>query len=284
MKAGNTLDTVVTEGGPQRGPALPAGRRLDVRRRRQRAARLERGLGVHLRRRRRRGAGCSRSASPSAPGRPLTTQNYPAVGRFEGDAFDPETWKPRAPTAAYIEMRDDDAFWAARRVMAFSDELIRAVVKTGQFSDPKAEQYLADVLIKRRDKIGRAYLTEDQPDRRSRARRGGQTDVRQRGRAVRLRHRAGRLHAAGRLRQRHRRLEADRPDDGRAGRDSGAVRITRGGWRLHPRRPHGQSPGSSALERAGPGVLPSPGGRLETGRPRSVAGRACRGEAGPAQG
>ena len=42
--------------------------------------------------------------------------------------------------------------------MAFTDEMIRAIVKTGQFSDPAAEQHLADVLIKRRDKIGRAYL------------------------------------------------------------------------------------------------------------------------------
>jgi hypothetical protein len=90
-------------------------------------------------------------------------EDHPAVGRFEGDAFDPETWKPRAPTVAYYEMRDDDAFWAARRVMAFSDDLIRAIVKTGQFSDPKAEQYLADVLIKRRDKIGRAYLPKINP-------------------------------------------------------------------------------------------------------------------------
>ena len=90
-------------------------------------------------------------------------EDHPAIGRFEGDAFDPETWKPRSPTAAYVEMRDDDAFWAARRVMAFSDEMIRAIVKTGQFSDPKAEQYLGDVLIKRRDKIGRAYLPKVNP-------------------------------------------------------------------------------------------------------------------------
>jgi hypothetical protein len=88
---------------------------------------------------------------------------YPSVGRFEGDAFDPETWKPRAPSVSYYEMRPDDAFWAARRVMAFSDDLIRAIVKTARFSDPKAEQYLADVLIARRDKIGRAYLPKINP-------------------------------------------------------------------------------------------------------------------------
>ncbi len=90
-------------------------------------------------------------------------EEYDSIGPFEGDKFDPLTWRPRVPPASFINMRDDDAFWAAQRVMAFSDDLIRAIVKTGQFSDPKAEQYLADVLIKRRDKIGRAYLTRINP-------------------------------------------------------------------------------------------------------------------------
>jgi hypothetical protein len=60
-------------------------------------------------------------------------------------------------------MRDDDAFWAARRVVAFSDALIRAVVKTAEYSDAKAEQYLGDALIERRDAIGRAYLPKINP-------------------------------------------------------------------------------------------------------------------------
>ena len=68
-----------------------------------------------------------------------------------------------------MELRDDDAFWAARRVAAFTDDMIRAAVHTGQFSDPAAEKYLADVLIKRRDKIKSIYLTAVNPDRRSRA-------------------------------------------------------------------------------------------------------------------
>jgi len=88
---------------------------------------------------------------------------YPSIGYFEGDHFDPTTWKPQTPVAAYIEMRADDAFWAARRVMAFTDELIRSAVHTGQFSDPAAENHLAVVLIKRRDAIGRAYLTAVNP-------------------------------------------------------------------------------------------------------------------------
>ena len=97
---------------------------------------------------------------------PWQTARYPAfpsVGRFEGDRFDPTTWKPHTPTTAYMEMRADDAFWAARRVMAFRDDQIRAIVKTGQLTDAAAEQYLADVLIKRRDRIGRAYLAAINP-------------------------------------------------------------------------------------------------------------------------
>ena len=88
---------------------------------------------------------------------------YDSVGRFEGDRFDPNTWKPHTATTAYVEMRPDDAFWAARRVMAFTDDLIRAIVKTGQLTDAAAEQHLSDVLIKRRDAIGRAYLTSINP-------------------------------------------------------------------------------------------------------------------------
>jgi hypothetical protein len=88
---------------------------------------------------------------------------YPSVGRFESEAFDPKTWRPHAPTTAYMEMQPGDAFWAARRVAAFDDELIRAIVHTGQFSDPAAEAHLAAILIQRRDKVARAYLAAVNP-------------------------------------------------------------------------------------------------------------------------
>ena len=88
---------------------------------------------------------------------------HPSVGIFEGDAFEPETWSPRVPAGALLAARDDDHFWAARRVMAFSDEMIRGVVTAARFTDPAAERILAEVLIKRRDKIGRAYLPKVNP-------------------------------------------------------------------------------------------------------------------------
>jgi hypothetical protein len=86
-----------------------------------------------------------------------------SIGRFESNAFDPETWKPRVPTSAFLHARAGDNFWAARRVMAFSDEMIRAIVKTAQYSDPAAEKLLTDTLIARRNKIGQAYLPAVNP-------------------------------------------------------------------------------------------------------------------------
>jgi hypothetical protein len=98
-----------------------------------------------------------------SPWQTVPYTEYPSINIFEGDRFDPTAWKPQTPVTAYIELRADDAFWAARRVMAFTDELIGAAVQTGQYSDPAAERHLAAVLIKRRDAIGRAYLTAINP-------------------------------------------------------------------------------------------------------------------------
>jgi hypothetical protein len=98
--------------------------------------------------------------------RPWQTVRYVdnrSIGRFEGEVFDPSEWKPRVPTAAFRRARPDDTFWAARRVMAFSDEMIRAITATGQYSDESASKLLADVLMQRRDKIGRAYLNAINP-------------------------------------------------------------------------------------------------------------------------
>lgn len=86
-----------------------------------------------------------------------------SVGHFSADRFEPAKWKPRVPNPAFRRARADDTFWAARRVMAFSDDMIRAAVKTGRYSDPLAEKHIADTLIARRDAIGRTWLTDVNP-------------------------------------------------------------------------------------------------------------------------
>jgi len=90
-------------------------------------------------------------------------EDVPAIGRFEGDVFDPLTWKPRVTTAALRHAQPDDLFWAARRVAAFSDDQVRAAVMTAKYTDPAADRHLSDVLIKRRDRIAAAYLPAVNP-------------------------------------------------------------------------------------------------------------------------
>ena len=60
-------------------------------------------------------------------------------------------------------MRPDDAFWAARIVSKFSDAMIRAIVAEGAYTDPKATDYIAATLIKRRDKVLAAWLNQVNP-------------------------------------------------------------------------------------------------------------------------
>ncbi len=97
------------------------------------------------------------------PWQTLDYQEHPQIGKFDGDHFEPEDWKPRVPVAALRHARTDDTLWAALRVMAFTDDHIRAAVKTGGYTDPAAEALLANILIKRRDKIGRVYFSRVNP-------------------------------------------------------------------------------------------------------------------------
>jgi len=89
--------------------------------------------------------------------------NYPSIGNFEAEFFQPEKWKPEYPNRAFDNLTNEDAFWAAKLVMAFTDDQLAAIVKTGQLSDPRAEAYLTQTLIKRRDKVGRYWLNQVNP-------------------------------------------------------------------------------------------------------------------------
>ena len=96
----------------------------------------------------------------------IDTQDFiphPSVGYFRADVFKPGRWVSAHPLPAYENMTLRDAFWGAKQVMSFSDEDIRAIVKTGQITNPNAEEYLTDILIKRRDKIGRYWFSRINP-------------------------------------------------------------------------------------------------------------------------
>lgn len=92
--------------------------------------------------------------------------DYPDIrgaGRFESEVFDPGAWVPNYPNPAFNRCLPDDAFWAARQVMRFTDEEIRAVVGTGRYRDSRTVDYIARTLSARRDKIGRYWFAKVLP-------------------------------------------------------------------------------------------------------------------------
>ena len=86
--------------------------------------------------------------------------HLPSVGFFEASQFHPRDWRPFLPNPAYDEDTERDKRWGARIVGGFTDEHIRAAVALGRYSDPRAEAYIVQTLIERRDKIVREILPE----------------------------------------------------------------------------------------------------------------------------
>jgi hypothetical protein len=86
-----------------------------------------------------------------------------AAGRIESKTFDPECWKSNYPNPAFLSRRPDDEYWAAKIALAFSDDDIRALVETAEYSDSRVVDYLAATLAERRDKIGRTCFSKVLP-------------------------------------------------------------------------------------------------------------------------
>jgi hypothetical protein len=81
----------------------------------------------------------------------------------ENSDFNPDAWKPRIPNQAFLHARADDKFWAARKLTAMTTNLLRAAVRSGEFNDPAAEEFLVHALAQRRDAIVRMYLAAVNP-------------------------------------------------------------------------------------------------------------------------
>lgn len=90
-------------------------------------------------------------------------QASPAIGYFNSDLFDPAKYKTQFPYEAFRLATRADGFWAAKLLMSFSDEDIRAMVKAGQYREPQDAETLSKILIERRDAIIRGWLSRANP-------------------------------------------------------------------------------------------------------------------------
>jgi hypothetical protein len=92
---------------------------------------------------------------------PSVDPGIASVGFVEAKVFDPSGWRPDFPNPAFDERTERDVRWGARIVAGFSDELIRTAVAAGEYSDPRAAEYVTRILIERRDKLVRRWLGGD---------------------------------------------------------------------------------------------------------------------------
>jgi hypothetical protein len=77
--------------------------------------------------------------------------------------WDPDEWKSRTPNPAHLRARRDDLFWAASKMLPFTDDVIRALVRTAEWNDQRNADAVSTFLIERRDAIVKKYLVASNP-------------------------------------------------------------------------------------------------------------------------
>ena len=88
---------------------------------------------------------------------------YPELGYFDNFYFDPGHWKTQLPYETFNRLTVGDAFWAAKILMSFTDEDIKTIVETGEYSDPDTKRVLTEILIARRNLIARYWFSRTTP-------------------------------------------------------------------------------------------------------------------------
>ena len=72
------------------------------------------------------------------------------VGMFTSRDFNAKNWTTTYPVMAFQNMTDEDAFWAARTILSFSEAELRKIVEAGEYTDPKDTAYVLQTLLERR--------------------------------------------------------------------------------------------------------------------------------------
>ncbi len=87
----------------------------------------------------------------------------PAVGYWDNRYLKFETYKSQLPNYAFKDLTSADGFWAAKIVKSFSDEDIRTLVKTGDYSKSEDADMVSKILIERRDLLAKYWYSHVNP-------------------------------------------------------------------------------------------------------------------------
>ena len=84
-------------------------------------------------------------------------------GYFNVRDFEAERWKNEYPNPAFSRMTERDGAWMARILSRFTPEMVSAIAKLGEFSDPGDTAFVAETLEGRLERILDRYLTRLSP-------------------------------------------------------------------------------------------------------------------------
>src|SRR5688572_4409871 len=98
-----------------------------------------------------------------APDEKKTALIHPAVGIFSANDFDPGGWKPSFHVMPFDNMTREDAYWATRMILAFSEAELRQIIDTAEYTDPKAAEHIFKTLVDRRQQIARYWFKDINP-------------------------------------------------------------------------------------------------------------------------
>ncbi len=84
-----------------------------------------------------------------------------ALGYFSNDFFDPAKFKTEFPYEAFRMITKEDGAWAAKILKSFSDDDIRAIVETAEYSNPETTTAIVKILSERRDIIADFWTKEE---------------------------------------------------------------------------------------------------------------------------
>jgi hypothetical protein len=87
---------------------------------------------------------------------------YPELGWFDDESFDPRGWHPIFDNAAFVRATARDRYWGAKRVVQIGEHELRVAIAEGRYR-PAAAERLFQILWRRRERIARAYFAELPP-------------------------------------------------------------------------------------------------------------------------
>ncbi len=87
----------------------------------------------------------------------------PAQGYLDNHYFFAEKYKIQLPNYAVKDLTRADGFWAAKIIMTFTDDDLRAMIKAGELPTPEDAEFIFNVLAGRRQAIGQYWFSKSSP-------------------------------------------------------------------------------------------------------------------------